>query len=229
MVGDDDGVSSGLNCLQGTVRGHDALYHKRHLRVVYYLAHLLDGLGAGVGVHRLEEGQTRAVNVHCGCKNAQLIEEIQLFKYEFLVPGLYSGDAHAADGRHVPGRILHYRGIHTVAGEGANSVVCRCGDKDTVIGNVVVLIAVMHGQGAERGDEDRCGKGLAKALKGGIHLSVRAQSVHIHEYLLPLVVVAGGGVAGDLAAGAWHGIAAGSAVANGACLAMRADLISCRS
>ena len=55
---------------------------------------------------------------------------------------------------------------------------------------------------------------MTEHLKGDVGIGeVLAERVHVDAYLLPLVIVARRGVAGELAAGAGHGVAAGAAVA----------------
>lgn len=74
--------------LQRARRSHYALDDERHLCVADYLAHLLNGLAAGIGIHGLEEGETSAVDVHrCG-KLALGVENVELFEHGFLVPRL---------------------------------------------------------------------------------------------------------------------------------------------
>ena len=90
---------------------------------------------------------------------------------------------------------------------------------------ILIFRAVVQVDRAEGRGEDGSGKPMAEQLKGHIYLYVGAERVHVDEYLLPFIKVARGGVAGVLAAGAGHGVCAGSAVAHGAGLAVGADLI----
>ena len=92
-----------------------------------------------------------------------------------------------------------------------------------------MLVTVVHIHGTERGDENRRGKLLTEQLEGCIDLGVGAQSIHVDENFLPLVVVTGCAVSGYLAAGTGHSVCAGTAVAHGASLAVGTDLGSCRS
>ena len=70
---------------------------------------------------------------------------------------------------------------------------------------------------------------MPEHLKGDVGIGkVGAERVHIHAYLLPLVIVARSRIAGELAAGAGHGVGAGASVADGAGLAVRADALPCR-
>ena len=80
----------------------------------------------------------------------------------------------------------------------------------------------MHGQRADGGGEDGQTELPAEELEARVGRGVGADGVHVHEDLLPGVVVAGGAVAGTLGAGAGHGIAAGLAVAHRAGLAIGA-------
>ena len=66
---------------------------------------------------------------------------------------------------------------------------------------------------------------MAQEVKAHIGGGVGAKGVHIDADLLPLVKVPGGHVAGVLAAGAGHGIAAGTAVADRAGLAVGTDAV----
>ena len=228
MVGDDYGLRASLNGLQRARRGHYALDDERHLCVADYLAHLLNGLAAGVGIHSLEEGQTRAVNIHRRGKNALGVEDIKLFKHGFLVPRLNSRAAHAADLDHVFGCGLHYVGVDAVAGQSHDAVFRRGLDEDGVILLILVLRAVVHVDRAEGSGEDRRGEFVPEQLKGDVGIGeVLAERIHVDAYLLPLVIVARRGVAGELAAGAGHGVAAGAAVADGTCLAVGAYALSC--
>ena len=90
-------------------------------------------------------------------------------------------------------------------------------DEDGVILLILVLRAVVQIDGAEGSGEDRRGEAMTEHLKGDVGIGeVLAERVHVDAYLLPLVIVARRGVAGELAAGAGHGVCAGSAVAHGA-------------
>ena len=82
----------------------------------------------------------------------------------------------------------------------------------------------MHVYRAERGGEDRRSELPAEKLKGTVGLGIRAERVHIDADLLPFFIVARGGIAGIFAARARHRVAAGPAVADGTCFAVRADL-----
>lgn len=101
-------------------------------------------------------------------------------------------------------------------------------DEDGVILLILVLRAVVQIDGAEGSGEDRRGEAMTEQLKGDVGIGeVLAERVHVDVYLLPLVIVARRGVAGELAAGAGHGVAAGAAVADGTCLAVGAYALSC--
>jgi hypothetical protein len=67
---------------------------------------------------------------------------------------------------------------------------------------------------------------MTQKLKAYIGVGIFAQRVHVHANLLPLVKVAGSGIAGVLAAGAGHGVAAGAAVAHRTGLAVGTDAVS---
>ena len=152
---------------------------------------------------------------------------VELFKDDLLVPWLYRRDADAADLAHFVNGVGNKLGKLAVAGHGAYAVVCRRVYKHAVVCDIVVLIAVVQGQSAERSDEYGGGELFAEQLKGRVHVGVGIERVHVDEYLLPLVVVARGGVAGQLAAGTGDAVAACSAVAHGACLAVRSHKAGC--
>lgn len=190
----------GLDCLFCALNGHDALYDKRLACVVDDLTHLVNALRACVGAELFEEGQTRSVNVHRNGEHVVSLHIVELFKDDLLVPWLYRRDADAADLAHFVNGVGNKLGKLAVAGHGAYAVVCRRVYKHAVVCDIVVLIAVVQGQSAERSDEYGGGELFAEQLKGRVHVGVGIERVHVDEYLLPLVVVARGGVAGQLAA-----------------------------
>ena len=226
MVGDHYCGGPGLHGLLGPGYGHDTFYNERHLGIGDYLLHLIHGLAAGIGVHGLQEGQARSVHVHGGSKNSRLIQGVQFGKDRLLVPGLDGGAAYAANLLHIFHGGEHDAGVHAIPGEGHEPILCGHLHQNGIILLVLVLGAVVHVDGAQRGGKDGGGKLAAKELKGDVGLGVGAEGVHIHAYLLPLVKVPGSHVAGVFAAGAGHGVAAGLAVAHGAGLAVGADAVS---
>ena len=90
---------------------------------------------------------------------------------------------------------------------------------------ILIFWAVVQVDRAEGCGEDGGSKPMAEQFEGHIYLCIGAERIHVDEYLLPFIKVTRGGVAGVLAAGAGHGVCAGSAVAHGAGLAVGADLI----
>ena len=227
MVGDDDALRAGLDGLLRAAHGHYALDDEGHLGVGDYLAQLGDGLAARVGVHGLEEGEARAVDVHGGGEDIVLVEDVELLHDGLDVPGLNRGHAHAADLVHRGDRTLHNLGVDAVAGEAHGAVFDRRGDEDVVVGEVVVGVGVVHGQGAYRGGEDGQAELAAEEAEfGGGHVVV-AYRVHVDEDALPGVIVARRAVARVLGAGAGHGVGAGLAVADRTRLAVGPDVGAC--
>ena len=123
MVGDNNGGSAGFHSLQSPGNCHDTFYDERHFGIADNLAHLFNRLAACIGVHGLEEGETRAVHIHCGGKDALGIENVQLLKNGLLVPRLDGGAANTADLYHVHNGSFHDLRVNTVAGEGHEAVV----------------------------------------------------------------------------------------------------------
>ena len=76
-----------------------------------------------------------------------------------------------------------------------------------------------------------CEEGKAEVLsedgKGSIRLDIFADGIHIYADALPFIVIAHGGIAHALCAGAGNLVATGPAVADIACLAVRADAAPC--
>ena len=225
MVGNHDGGGAGFHSLLGAGHGHDALDDEGHFGVVHDLLHLVNRLAAGVGVHGLQEGQARAVHVHGRGENVVLVQNIQLFKHKLLVPGLDGGAADTAVFHHIHHGAFHDVRVHAVAGEGHDAVLIGSLDEDGVILLILVLGAVVHVQCAQGSGEDGGAEFPAEQGKGDVRGGVGAEGVHVDANLLPLVKVPGGHIAGVLAAGAGHGIAAGAAVADGASLTVGADTV----
>ena len=225
MVGDYDSGGAGFHSLFGTGHGHNALDDEGHLGVIHDLLHLVNRLAAGIGVHGLQEGQARAVHVHGGGEDAVGVEHIQLLKDGFLVPGLDGGAAHAVHLLHIFHGGEHDAGVDPITGEGHEAVLGGHLHKDGVILLILVLGAVVQIDGAQGRGEDGSHELVAQEVKAHIGGGVGAKGVHIDADLLPLVKVPGGHVAGVLAAGAGHGIAAGAAVADRAGLAVGTDAV----
>ena len=191
------------------------------------LAHFFDGFAAGLAAQLLEEGETRAVDVHRGGEDIVLDHAVELVEDDLAAPGLDRRDRQPTDGGSALAHgVAHDVGIDAVAREGEDAAVDGGAHQLGVIAQVVVLRAVMHIHGAQRGDEDRRGEAAAEKLEGHVGLDVLAERVHIHEDLLPFVIVARGGRAGELAARSGHIVAAGLAVAHGAGHAVRGGVLS---
>ena len=94
------------------------------------------------------------------------------------------------------------------------------GHQNVVIGQVVVLVAVVQLHGAHRRGKHGQGHLLAEEIIAGVHGHVLADGVHVHAQLLPLLIVADEAGADSLGAGAGHGVLAGHAVAHGTGLAV---------
>ena len=119
-------------------------------------------------------------------------------------------------------RALHHGGVGAVAGEGGDAGLGAGGHQDVVIGQVVVLVAVVERHGAHRGGEHRQVQRPAEEVEGGVHRRVFADGVHVDAQLLPLLIVADKAGADALGAGAGDGVLAGQAVAHRTGLAVEA-------
>ena len=191
------------------------------------LAHFRDGLAAGVAAELFEEGETRGVDVHRGGEDIMRDHVVELCKHRLAIPGLDRRDRKPAERGAVGDRVLHDLGVDAVARKGKDAAVDGGLHHLGVIALVMVLRAVVHIHGAERGDKERRGEAAAEQLKGNIGITdILAERVHVHEDLLPFVIVARGGIAGRLAAGTGDVVAAGLAVADRAGHAMRRCVLS---
>ena len=108
------------------------------------------------------------------------------------------------------------------AGEGSDAGLGAGGNQDVVVLQVIVLVAVVLGDGAHGGRKHRDVHFLTEQSEGGVHRLIFADGVHVHTQLLPLLVVTDKAGADALGAGAGHGILAGQTVAGGAGFAVGA-------
>ena len=223
MVADHDGGSAGLPGLQSAPDGHDALDDEGLTGHFGDLGKLLYGLAAGGGIHALQEGQASGIDVHGHGEAAGGLDQRHLLGDGLLIPGLHGGHAHAIfSGNGVAGH-LHDVCIQTVAGEGGNAVFGAGLHENVVVGQIVVLIGIVHGHRAHGASEEGKAEGLPEKIERGVGGAALCDGVHVDADFLPLVVVADGGVAYALGTGAGHMICAGSAVAHGAGLAVLAQ------
>ena len=226
MVADDNGAGACLLGLQRSPDGHDALDEKGNAGHLSDLTQLLYRLAAGGGIHIFQEGQARRINVHGDGKAAGILAIAQLFLNGFQVPGLHGGNAHAAGRADGLAGHLHHPGVHAVAGESGNAVFGAGLDQNVIVGQVVIFVAVVHGDGPHGTGEEGVTEVLAKQLQRGVRGAAGADGIHIYADLLPLGVVAHGSVAHTLGAGAGDVVAAGLAVADGTGLAVGAQAFS---
>ena len=223
MVADHDGGSAGLPGLQSAPDGHDALDDERLTRHFCNFGQLLYGLAAGGGIHALQEGQAGGVDVHGHGEAAGGLDLLHLPGDGLLIPGLHGGHAHTVlSGDGLAGD-LHDVGIQTVTGEGGNAVFGAGLDEDVVVGHIVIFVGIVHGHRAHRAGKERKAEGLPEKLERGVGGAALTDGVHVDADFLPLVVVADGGVAYALGTGTGDVVAAGSAVAHGAGLAVLAQ------
>ena len=222
MVGDHDAAGAGLQGLQRAVDGHDTLEDEGLTGHSGDLLQLLHRLAAGGRGQVFQEGQTGGVNVHGDGEGIGSLHQFHLLPDGVHVPGLHGGHAAAAVLFQGLGSGLHDGGVGAVAGEGGDTGLGAGGHQDVVVGQVVVLVAVVELHGAHGSGEHGQGHLVAEQLKGGIHGLVLADGVHVYAQLLPLLVVADEAGADALGAGAGDGVLAGQAVAGGAGLAVGA-------
>ena len=148
--------------------------------------------------------------------------QLHLGAHGLLVPGLHRGHAHALAGGDGAAGGLHHVGVQTVAGEGGNAVFRAGLDQHVVIGQVVVLIGVVHGHRPHGAGEEGVAEALSEQLQGGVRIAALMDGVHVHPDALPGVEIPDGVVAYALGAGAGNVVGAGTAVAPGAGLAVGA-------
>ena len=228
MVGHHDGAGSSLQSLLRPGHGHNTLEDKGALRPGGDLLQLLHGLAAGGGLHVLQEGQARGVDVHGDGKGIGGLYQLHLLPHQLHVPGLDGGHAAAAVFRQHLRRGPHHVVVGAVTGEGGNPRRRAGGNQDLVVLQVVVLVAVVLGHRPHGGREHRQGQLPPEELTAGVHGAVFADGVHVHTQLLPLLVVADGAGAQALGPGTWNGISAGHTVADGAGLAVGPHAGACR-
>ena len=208
-------------------RSHNTLNDKGHVGIIDNFTHLRNRLASRVGIHRFQEREAGAVNVHGGGENVIIIQNIKLFKNSLFVPGLDGGHTDAANLDHVLNGTFHDFRVDAVAGERHHAVFIRGFNQNRVVCKVVVLGSVMHIDGAEGSHEYRGAECAAEHFKGHVGIGIRAQSIHVDTDFLPFVKVACGNIAGSFAAGAGHSVRTGTSVAHGTCFAVRADTIAC--
>ena len=99
--------------------------------------------------------------------------------------------------------------------------VFRAGlDQHVVVGQVVILIGVVHGHRPHRAGEEGVAEVLSEQLQGGVRIAALMDGVHVHPDLRPLIIIADGRIAHALGTGAGDLVFAGHAVAHGAGLAV---------
>ena len=135
---------------------------------------------------------------------------------------LHRRDAHAARGGDRGERAVHNGGVRAVAGEGEDARLRAGRDEQVVIGQVVVLVAVVQLHRADGGGHDGGDQLRAEEVERAVGGAVFADRVHVQAELLPLLIVADKARAEALRAGAGDGIAAAQTVADGTCLAVGA-------
>ena len=131
-----------------------------------------------------------------------------------VVPRLDGGNARAAAGRDGSSRALHDLVVRAVAGEGSNASRRAGGDKDIVVVQIVVLVAVVQRHGADRPGKERIFEATAKQRQGCVRLKIFMDGIHVQPYIAPGVKVADGHRAAALGTGAGDRAAAGAAVAD---------------
>ena len=220
MVGNQNGVRTGLQGFQRALDGHNALDDEGQTSRFLDFPQLLHSLAARGGIHTLQERQTRRVNVHGGGEGAALPDQRHLLPDQFHVPGLDGGYAHAAHGGNGTGGLNHNVGVQAVAGKGGNARLGAAADQRGIIGLVIVFVAVVQRNGTDRARKNRSGEGSAEEGESRIRIAAGTQSVHVHPDLLPGVIVPDRRIAYTLGSGAGNRIAAGQAVADGARLAL---------
>ena len=141
-------------------------------------------------------------------------------RFQVDIPGLDGGHAAAVVLFQCPGRRLDHGGVGAVAGKGGDARAGTGGHQNVIIGQVVVLVAVVQLHGAHRRGKHGQGHLLAEEIIAGVHGHVLTDGVHVHAQLLPLLIVADEAGADSLGAGAGHGVLAGHAVAHGTGLAV---------
>ena len=176
----------------------------------------------GTDVKVLVDG---GIHIHCHGEAAAGLGLCHLLFNSVDVPRLDGRHAAAigiADGLGGHG---HDVGVGAIAGEGGNTALGAGAHQHIVVGHVGVGIGVVEVHRAHRASEEGVLEAAAEQLHVGIGGAVLAEGIHVHTDVGPFIIIADGGVAHALCAGAGDLILAGHAVAHRAGLAVFADTL----
>ena len=214
MIGYNNGCCSRFLRLQCTLHCHNALHDKRRTSHFCNGLQILDGFAACRRIHILQERQTGCIHIHSHCKSTGLLHQIHLLTDRIQIPRLHCRNTHAAGQCDRICCRFHHLRICTVTCKSNNAIFCTGRNKDFIIRNIIICIAVMQVHSPYRSRKKRILELLSKEFKGCIHCLRRTQCIHIHSDLLPLLVIANGRIADTLGSGTRNGVAACQTIAD---------------